>query len=136
MNEGRLVNASLNDRNRLTKGERLHLKLDVDRLFKEGKWFTQDDFAVIYRLSKGELPTIFISIPKKHQHKAWQRVQSRRMIREAYRKNKHILIDALKQSNYSLHFAVICKNRTALKYQPTESKIILTLQRLTEVIPK
>ncbi|MDA3910000.1 MAG: ribonuclease P protein component [Bacteroidales bacterium] len=136
MNEGRLTNTGLLGKNRLTKNERLHLKSDIDSLFKTGKWFTQDEFAIVYRFTEGDIPAIFISIPKKHQHKAWQRVQSRRMIREAYRKNKHILINALDKSNVNIHFAIICKSRNALEYQPTKSKIILTLQRLTEIISK
>lgn len=136
MNEGCLIDTNLSGNNRLTKSERLQLKTDIDSLFHEGKWFTIDEFAVVYRLIKGDKPAIFISIPKKHQHKAWQRVKSRRMIREAYRKNKHILIEALNKSDYNLHFGIVCKSRKALEYQPTESKIILTLQRLSEVISK
>jgi ribonuclease P protein component len=136
MNEGDLINTKESGRNRLTKNERLHLTSDIDSLFKTGKWFTQDDFVIVYQFVKGDIPALFISIPKKHQHKAWQRVQSRRMIREAYRKNKQILIKALENSNLTIHFAIICKSRNALEYQPTESKIILTLQRLTEIISK
>ncbi|MEA1873644.1 MAG: ribonuclease P protein component [Bacteroidota bacterium] len=136
MNEGRFTDTNLTDKNRLTKNERLHLKTDIDSLFRKGKWFTQDEFAIIYRFVDGNMPALFISIPKKHQHKAWQRVKSRRMIREAYRKNKHLLIEALDKSNINIHFAIICKSRNPLKYQPTESKIILTLQRLTEIILK
>jgi ribonuclease P protein component len=136
MNEGRLTNTDVSGKNRLTKTERLHLKSDIDNLFKNGKWITQDDFIIVYQFVEGDTPAIFISIPKKHQHKAWQRVQSRRMIREAYRKNKQILIKALENSNLTIHFAIICKSRNALEYQPTESKIILTLQRLTEIISK
>jgi len=136
MNEGRFTDANLTGKNRLSKNERLHLKTDIDSLFREGKWFSQDEFAIIYRFVEGNIPAFFISIPKKYQHKAWQRVKSRRMIREAYRKNKNILINALNNSGVNIHFAIICKSRNPLEYQPTESKIILTLQRLTKIISK
>ncbi len=120
----------------LHKSERLHLKSDIDKLFQEGSWFSLENISVVYRKVPGNMPAIFIAVPKKHQRKAYQRVTSRRMIREAYRKNKQILIKTINDCGQNIHFAVVCKSKEALSYQQAESKIILTLQRLSKELLK
>lgn len=120
----------------LSKEERLHFNSDIDTLFKQGTWFSQDEFSIIFRVIDGNMPSAMFAVPKKFQHKAWQRVKSRRVMRELYRKNKHILYDVAKKSDKTIHFAIICRNTEALEYHQTESKIILTLQRLSDKLSK
>ena len=84
-----------------SKEERLCSKKLIERLFAGGnRSFPAFPLRVVYMpLSVDENPTdvsILISVPKKRFKHAVKRNQVKRQVREAYRLNKHILIDSLK----------------------------------------
>ncbi len=85
---------------KFNKAERLGGKKQLATLFKNGKAVKAYPFILLY------LPASFaetvpgrvaISIPKKRVRKAVNRNRIRRQVREAYRKNKHILKDSLQE---------------------------------------
>lgn len=83
------------------KAERLCSKILIERLFAGGNHsFPAFPLRVVYmELSPDEGTTqasILISVPKKRFKRAVKRNQVKRQIREAYRRNKYILLDALK----------------------------------------
>ena len=85
----------------LDKSERLCSKKLIERLFGGGnKSFPAFPLRVVYMpLAPEENTTdasILISVPKKRFKHAVKRNQVKRQVREAYRHNKHILLDALK----------------------------------------
>lgn len=82
------------------KAERLCSKKLIERLFSGGnKSFPAFPLRVVYMpLSADESEadvTILISVPKKRFKHACDRNHVKRQVREAYRLNKHILVDAL-----------------------------------------
>lgn len=82
------------------KAERLCSKKLIERLFSGGnRSFPAFPLRVVYMpLSADESEadvTILISVPKKRFKHAVDRNHVKRQIREAYRLNKHILVDAL-----------------------------------------
>jgi ribonuclease P protein component len=84
-----------------SKEERLCSKKLIERLFAGGnRSFPAFPLRVVYMpLSADENPTdvsILISVPKKRFKHAVKRNLVKRQVREAYRLNKHILIDSLK----------------------------------------
>ena len=84
-----------------SKEERLCSKKLIERLFAGGnRSFPAFPLRVVYMpLSADENPTdvsILISVPKKRFKHAVKRNLVKRQVREAYRLNKHILIDYLK----------------------------------------
>ena len=84
-----------------SKEERLCSKKLIERLFAGGnRSFPAFPLHVVYMpLSADENPTdvsILISVPKKRFKHAVKRNLVKRQVREAYRLNKHILIDSLK----------------------------------------
>lgn len=86
----------------LKKDERLCSKKLIERLFAGGnKSFPTFPLRVVYMpLHSNELTAdaaILISVPKKRFKHAVKRNLAKRQIREAYRKHKYILLDALKQ---------------------------------------
>ena len=85
----------------LDKSERLCSKKLIERLFGGGnKSFPAFPLRVVYMPLAPEENTadasILISVPKKRFKHAVKRNQIKRQVREAYRHNKHILLDALK----------------------------------------
>lgn len=85
----------------LNKSERLNSKKLIERLFAGGnKSFPAFPLRVVYMSLVPEESTadasILISVPKKRFKHAVKRNLVKRQIREAYRHNKYILLDALK----------------------------------------
>lgn len=136
MSESYFNTTNFKTNNTLKKCERLYLENDISTLFKEGKRLNFDGLLILYRFTDGDTPSVLITVPKRVQPKANKRVHSKRIIRESYRKHKHILIDVLRENNCNIHFAIIVRNANRLDYLETESKIILTLQRLSEIVIK
>lgn len=85
----------------LNKSERLCSKKLIERLFAGGnKSFPAYPLRVVYMWVDVEDAvadaSILISVPKKRFKHAVKRNQVKRQVREAYRLNKHIVIDAVK----------------------------------------
>lgn len=89
-------------RNTLTKFERLCSKTMIERLFAGGNHsFPAFPLRIVYMWLEPEEGTadasILISVPKKRFKRAVKRNLVKRQVREAYRRNKHLLLDVLKQ---------------------------------------
>jgi ribonuclease P protein component len=67
---------------------------------------------------------------KKKLKKAVDRNKAKRLIREAYRKNKEELIKLLEKSPFEMHISIIYTANEILSYQEIESKIIAMIIRL------
>lgn len=86
----------MNDEKRFTftKEERVTGKRRIETLFAQGNSFMAYPFRVIYLervLYPLTLASILITVPKKRVRSAVQRNRVKRLAREAYRLNKHIL---------------------------------------------
>lgn len=115
------------------KEERLSEEKLIDQLFKEGKSFFQFPFKVVFLPMEDAVPyhaKILISVPKRNFKKAVDRNHIKRLIREAYRKNKFILDKGNKDQLYLIGF--IYTTARQLTYQEIEKKIILVLQQLKQ----
>ncbi len=85
-----------------SKAERLCSKILVERLFAGGnRSFPAFPLRVVYMPLEANEGTadvsILISVPKKRFKRAVKRNLVKRQVREAYRRNKYILLDALKE---------------------------------------
>ncbi len=116
------------------KEERLHSKKLIGRLFKEGKSFFNYPFKVVYLETEpnNTAPvTVLISVSRKKFKRAVDRNRIKRLIREAYRKNKHILYESEKLNfQKSLLIGLIYTGKTIMPYSEIEKKIILILRHL------
>lgn len=117
-----------------TKAERLSSKIEIDSLFGTGKSFNSTPFKVIWlEKAVGNTPVkTVISIPKRLFKRAVDRNRLKRLTREAYRKNKHLLYDDLGNKKILLMF--IFTSKTIIEYKEMEEKIISILQRLSKTI--
>ena len=117
-----------------TKAERLCSKIEIDGLFEKGKSFNSKPFKIIWQASHSNISSIKIvfSVPKRLFKKAVDRNRIKRLMREVYRKNKHLLHDNLENKNINLMFIFISK--TIIEYTEMEEKTVLALQHLIKNI--
>jgi len=116
-----------------SKNERLNSKVYIEELFKKGDSFFKYPFKVIYGKATAEekfIVKLLITVPKRTHKKAVDRNKIKRLIREAYRLNKHILYDIENTAHNSINLALIYNAKSILSYQEIERKIILILQTI------
>ena len=123
----------------LSKSERLCSKLMIERLFAGGnKSFPAYPLRVVYMcLPSNEEMTdvsILISVPKKRFKRAVKRNLIKRQIREAYRRNKYTLIDALASMKESkrLYVAFIWLGNQIHSSEEVERKVKRLLDQIVE----
>ena len=116
------------------KQERLCGKKKIDILFAKGEGFKEGSFTIIWIEKDKSLEftaQVLISIPKKNIAKASQRNVLKRLVKEAYRKQKNKLYEPLEKQKKQIQFAIIYQKSTPLKYNEVEAEINLVLNRLT-----
>lgn len=100
----------------LKKEERLSSKKVIDQLFAEGKSFISFPVKVVFLPTK--LPANFpvqagFSVSKKIFKRAVKRNRIKRLLRETYRLNKHILYNQLEGRQLAVFFIFIGKELPA-----------------------
>lgn len=108
------------------KSEKLKSKITIGLLFTEGKSVSKYPLRLVYKAgsfgpndtSDGKIK-MGVSVSKKNFKKAVDRNYFKRVLRETYRLNKHLLIDNLDQP-YSFMFFYQTKER--LTYQEINTK--------------
>ena len=118
-----------------TKDERLSKKILISKLFEEG----EKRFSYPFRVTilKFPIPTnypvqLLISVPKSLFRKAVDRNRIKRLIREAYRKNKYLLYESLAERHEQMMICIQYTPKEILSYQLIHEKIIVLLQRLKD----
>jgi ribonuclease P protein component len=114
------------------KHEKLKSKTTIDLLFSDGNSVSKFPLRLVYVENKEENAEIIkmgVSVSKKYFKKAVDRNYYKRILRETYRLNKHILIDNLEKP-YAFMFFYQTKER--LSYQEIEEKTIQLFQKFIE----
>jgi len=123
---------------KLTKQERLSGRKRIENLYANGHSFHISSIKIMWILNQEEeissISQVMFSAPKKKFKNAVTRNRLKRLMRESFRKNKHILYDFLHSQNINIHLSIVFTGKADINYAETEDKIILTLQRLTQEI--
>ena len=111
------------------KNEKLKSKISIGLLFSEGKSVSKYPLRLVYHsgsLNENEKIKMGVSVSKKNFKKAVDRNHFKRILRETYRLNKHILLDNLNKS-YAFMFFYQTKER--LTYEEINTKTIQLFEK-------
>ncbi|MBR2631673.1 MAG: ribonuclease P protein component [Bacteroidaceae bacterium] len=128
--------------NTFKKSERLCSQLVIDKLFAGGNAsMAAFPLRIVYmKQSIGaevgcvDVPpvSVLISVPKKRFRHAVDRNRMKRLIREAYRTNKHILWEMLKDKDYRIVLAFVCITDKMPSYAMVRKSVSKALTRISE----
>ena len=123
--------------NTLHKTERLDKKKVIDKMFSGGaRSFSVLPLRVVYLpVEELEAPvSILVSVSKRRFKRAVKRNRVKRQIREAYRKNKHGLLQALQGKEQQLAVAFIYLSDRLTDSMEIEERMKIALARITEKV--
>jgi len=112
------------------KSERLSSKKYIKELFDNGSSFYLYPFKVIVLANTEteiDLNQILITVPKRIYKRAVDRNKIKRLIREAYRLNKHHLV---KGTNQTFRIGYIYTAKECLTFHVIQDKLKLSLDRI------
>jgi len=118
------------------KNERLKSKTTIGLLFSKGKSVSKYPLRLVYlqvEENSEEQTKIGVSVSKKYFKKAVDRNYFKRVLRETYRLNKHLLLDSLNEK-YSIMLFYQTKDR--LSYEEINTKTIQLFEKFTTQINK
>jgi ribonuclease P protein component len=120
--------------NTYPKAEKLKSKTTIDLLFSEGKSVSKYPLRLVYvpiDLENEEQIKMGVSVSKKYFKKAVDRNYFKRVLRETYRLNKHLLLENL-EKKYGFMFFYQTKDR--LTYQEINEKTIQLFEKFVASI--
>ena len=121
-------------RNTFKKSERLCSRILMDHLFQgDNRTASSYPIRAVFlpveeAVHKGV--SILISVPKKRFHDAVDRTRVKRQLREAYRKNKHALVEQVAQSGKGLLVAFIYVSAEIEKTEYVEKRVVRLLDKI------
>ncbi len=120
------------------KAEHICLKREIESLFSAGcTSMTQFPLRATFRTypyeGKGPQVKILLSVSKRHFKHAVDRNRAKRQIREAYRLQKHLLLEQLPQS-VSVHMAFIWLSDEPMPSSLVHKRVRGILQRVAEKV--
>ncbi|MBO4370011.1 MAG: ribonuclease P protein component [Paludibacteraceae bacterium] len=109
---------------RLPKHQRIYKQDDIDHLFSKGKAVISYPLrAVFCNRHDDQSPRMMVSVAKRRFKHAVDRVRFKRLIREAYRRNKP-------QQSYDIAFVAISDKLPS--YQMVEKAVCQILQKIQQ----
>ncbi len=123
----------------LSKIERLKSRKQISNLFSKNQHVFSYPFKYIFTAIKpiDQAPVkILISVSKRTFKHAVDRNRMKRLIREAYRKNKHLVYDEIQDRDSQLLLGVIFVGKELMEYADIEKSMIKGLNKLKDALAK
>lgn len=126
-------------KNSLPKEERIYLRNEINKLFSSRDSFVCYPFRVLYLwvpYQEGYPSKVLVSVPKKKLKHAVDRNRIKRLLKEAYRQNKHALQESIEQmeDKRTLLIAFIYLPEKVSKYSKVLKATIEALESLRQTI--
>lgn len=119
-------------KNTYPKHEKLKSKTTIDLLFSEGRSVSKYPLRLVYApvtLDQGEEIKMGVSVSKKYFKKAVDRNYFKRVLRETYRLNKHLLLDNMGNPHAFMFFY---QTKDRLSYQEINEKTIQLFEKFIQ----
>ncbi|MDR2410460.1 MAG: ribonuclease P protein component [Bacteroidales bacterium] len=115
-----------------SKQERIHFRNDFQKLFSEGKTFYLYPFKCVYLWQEATAFSgkLAVSVSKKKFRKAVDRNKIKRLIRESYRLEKHILYQEYAKSNQSINILIVYIGTKIYSFRVIEEQIIELINKI------
>ena len=121
----------------LPKYERICKENDIQALFDKGVGVTVYPYRVIYLFHHDESRPVtvrlLVSVSKKRFHHAFKRNRVKRLVREAWRKNKAELYEICQRDNISVDVALVYTATVIHSYEEMMKK---TRKAVQEIVTK
>ncbi len=117
------------------KSEKLCSTKFIDQLFNEGKSFVKYPFRIsILEVDDDRLKTsqVLISVSKRKFKRAYKRNLLKRRVREAYRLNKHPLLETLAENKTKLAIAFVYLPKEILDFTDIEKGLKKGLNQIIQ----
>lgn len=116
------------------KDKRVTGRERVGRLFKDGKGFIAFPFRVSYLLCEREEQgaALLVSVPKRRLKRAVDRNRVKRLAREAFRLNQHLLQYDLLPEGYGVDVALVYVKNEVASYKEVEAGVKKGLDMLNK----
>ena len=122
----------------LSKAERIHSRLVVESLFSSrNSSIAVYPLRIVWTIDETDVASpasILVSVPKKRMHHAVDRNRMKRMVREAYRLNKQILLSRLEGSGRHVDIAFICIADNVPTSSQVSKSVVKALARISDTI--
>ncbi len=122
----------------LSKAERIHSRLVVESLFSSrNSSIAVYPLRIVWTIDESDVASpasILVSVPKKRMHHAVDRNRMKRMVREAYRLNKQILLSRLEGSGRHVDIAFICIADNVPTSSQVSKSVVKALARISDTI--
>ena len=118
-----------------SKAEHLCGEKKITRLHAEGSAFIVYPLRIVYCVfaEEDEFPAkVMVSVPKKRFKRAVKRNRLKRLIRESYRLNKHILLDTLIEKKIQVHISFQYVSNEELQFDYIEKRMKTALNKIKE----
>ncbi|MCS6991365.1 MAG: ribonuclease P protein component [Chitinophagales bacterium] len=119
----------------LPREERLRRKRLIRLLFERGAPVRVASLRLLYHRVPEALPApvqVLFSVSSRSIRLAVRRNRIRRLMREAYRKNKYILLDSISPGTGGLLLAIQYFGNTLPAYRDVEKNLVACMQKIAE----
>lgn len=111
------------------KSEKLKSRNTIDLMFKSGKSVSKYPLRLVFikgNVDEGQQLKMGVSVSKKYFKKAVDRNYFKRVLRETYRLNKHLLIENLHEPHA---FMLLYQSKDRLTYEEINAKTIQVFEK-------